>query len=56
MSSRLTTGKDVIGRYVYYDQGHQPTAEDIQRSEVLEGRLREGFVRIRQLMVQNNYN
>lgn len=42
----------VIGRYVYYDRGYSPTKEDIERSEILEGRLREGFVRIRQVMVR----
>ncbi len=42
----------VVGRYVYYEEGHEPGPEDIQRSEILEGRMREGFVRIRQLMVR----
>lgn len=41
----------IIAQYIYYDAGNKPTAEDIERSETLEGRLREGFVRIRQLMV-----
>ncbi|KAH8884678.1 hypothetical protein GQ53DRAFT_829632 [Thozetella sp. PMI_491] len=44
------TYRTIIGRYVYNDQGPSPTKEDIERSEVLEGRLREGFVRIRQLL------
>lgn len=42
--------RSIVAKYIYYEQGHKPTAEDIQRSEILEGRLREGFVRIRQLM------
>ncbi|KAL8777502.1 MAG: hypothetical protein Q9194_002510 [Teloschistes cf. exilis] len=42
--------RGVISKYIYYDSLHQPSAKDIERSEMLEGRLREGFVRIRQLM------
>ncbi|KAB5566874.1 hypothetical protein GE09DRAFT_1284587 [Coniochaeta sp. 2T2.1] len=42
--------RSVVAKYVYYEQGHKPTAEDVHRSELLEGRLREGFVRVRQLM------
>ncbi len=40
----------VIAKYIYYTEGHAPGLEDIARSEMLEGRLREGFVRMRQLM------
>ncbi|KAG5929159.1 hypothetical protein E4U42_006983, partial [Claviceps africana] len=43
--------RSVVAKYVYFRDGKEPTAEDIQRSEMLEGRLREGFVRIRQLLV-----
>ncbi|KAG6001899.1 hypothetical protein E4U43_001220 [Claviceps pusilla] len=43
--------RNVVEKYVYFRDGKEPTAEDIQRSEMLEGRLREGFVRIRQLLV-----
>ncbi|KAI4204068.1 MAG: hypothetical protein LQ350_001461 [Teloschistes chrysophthalmus] len=42
--------RGVISKYIYYDSLHQPSARDIERSEMVEGRLREGFVRIRQLM------
>ncbi|KAI4107985.1 MAG: hypothetical protein L6R37_001267 [Teloschistes peruensis] len=42
--------RGVISKYIYYDSLHQPSAKDVERSEMLEGRLREGFVRIRQLM------
>lgn len=42
--------RGVVAKYVYYEKGEEPTKEDIERSEMLEGRLREGFVRIRQLM------
>lgn len=45
--------RGVVARYVYYDDGEEPGKEDIERSEMLEGRLREGFVRIRQLMVSS---
>lgn len=45
------TYRSAVGTYVYFEQGHVPTPEDIQRSELLEARLREGFVRIRQLLV-----
>lgn len=44
----------IVAKYVYYEEGESPTADDIERSEVLEGRIREGFVRIRQLMVSIN--
>ncbi|KAI0021772.1 hypothetical protein F4780DRAFT_778301 [Xylariomycetidae sp. FL0641] len=40
----------IVARYVYYEAGHEPTKKDIEASEVLEGRLREGFVRLRQLL------
>ena len=43
--------RGVVAKYVYYEQGHAPNEEDVQISEMLEGRLREGFVRIRQLLV-----
>lgn len=42
--------RSVISKYIYYNEEQAPSAEDIERSEMLEGRLREGFVRIRQLM------
>jgi len=43
--------RGVIAKYIYYtDPNSAPTAADIARSEMLEGRLREGFVRIRQLL------
>jgi hypothetical protein len=40
----------IVTKYFYHNQGEDPTAEDIVQSERLEGRMREGFVRIRQLM------
>ncbi|KZF22317.1 hypothetical protein L228DRAFT_221161 [Xylona heveae TC161] len=42
--------RGVVGKYIYYGEGEEPSKEDVERSEMLEGRLREGFVRIRQLM------
>ncbi len=43
--------RGVVTKYIYYtDPNSAPTAADIARSEMLEGRLREGFVRIRQLL------
>ncbi|KAL8903123.1 MAG: hypothetical protein Q9171_007508 [Xanthocarpia ochracea] len=42
--------RGVVSRYIYYAEEQAPNAQDIQRSEMLEGRLREGFVRIRQLL------
>ena len=43
--------RGVIAKYIYYARGEGPPGpEDIARSEMLEGRLREGFVRMRQLM------
>lgn len=41
----------VVAQYVYFEEGNEPTPEVIRHSEMLEGRLREGFVRIRQLLV-----
>lgn len=40
----------VVAKYIYYIEGEEPGPEDIAKSEMLEGRLREGFVRMRQLM------
>ncbi|KAI2464046.1 hypothetical protein F4781DRAFT_92230 [Annulohypoxylon bovei var. microspora] len=42
--------RNIVSRYVYYEEGDEPTKEDIRSSEILEGRLREGFVRLRQLL------
>ena len=42
--------RSVISKYMYYVEGEEPGPEDIERSEMIEGRLREGFVRMRQLM------
>ncbi|ODA82317.1 hypothetical protein RJ55_00824 [Drechmeria coniospora] len=43
--------RSVVARYVYFNEGKEPTREEVARSEMLEGRLREGFLRIRQLLV-----
>ncbi|QSZ28939.1 hypothetical protein DSL72_003446 [Monilinia vaccinii-corymbosi] len=40
----------VVAKYVYYEDGEEPGVKDVLHSEMLEGRLREGFVRIRQLL------
>ncbi|TGJ80598.1 hypothetical protein E0Z10_g8157 [Xylaria hypoxylon] len=42
--------RSIISQYAYYEEGDAPTEEDIKASEILEGRLREGFVRLRQLL------
>ena len=42
--------RGVVAKYIYYNPGEEPGPQDVARSEALEGRLREGFVRIRQLM------
>ncbi|TGO42925.1 hypothetical protein BHYA_0004g00510 [Botrytis hyacinthi] len=42
--------RGVVAKYVYYEDGEEPGVKDVQQSEMLEGRLREGFVRIRQLL------
>lgn len=42
--------RNIVSKYVYYEEGHEPTKADIEASEVLEGRLREGFIRMRQLL------
>lgn len=48
----LTHAAGIVSKYVYYEEGDEPTKEDIEASERLEGRLREGFVRLRQLLVR----
>ncbi|KAI1118631.1 hypothetical protein F5Y14DRAFT_399221 [Nemania sp. NC0429] len=40
----------IISQYVYCEDGVAPTERDIEASDILEGRLREGFVRLRQLL------
>ncbi|EYB31153.1 hypothetical protein FG05_09510 [Fusarium graminearum] len=47
--------RNVVANYVYFDEGKDPTPEDIRRSEMLESRMREGFVRIRQLLVMTRH-
>ena len=42
--------RGVVAKYVYYESGEEPQEKDIQQSEMLEGRLREGFIRMRQLL------
>ncbi|KAL5352574.1 Zinc finger protein containing five transmembrane domains [Pseudogymnoascus australis] len=42
--------RGVVAQYIYYEEGDEPTQEDITRSEMLEGRLREAFVRMRHLL------
>lgn len=42
--------RGVVAQYIYYEEGEAPTKADITRSEMLEGRLREGFVRMRHLL------
>ena len=43
--------RSVIAKYIYYtNDSDAPGPEDIVRSEMLEGRVRESFVRMRQLM------
>lgn len=43
-----------MAKYIYFEEGKEPTPEDIVHSEVVEGRIREGFVRIRQLLVKHS--
>ena len=42
--------RGVIAKYVYPVPGHDPGAKDAEKSEMLEGQLREGFLRLRQLL------
>jgi hypothetical protein len=42
--------RGVVSKYVYYTDEGSPTQKDVERSEMLEGRLREAFVRMRQLL------
>ncbi|KAL7928518.1 hypothetical protein V8C35DRAFT_317942 [Trichoderma chlorosporum] len=47
--------RNVVAKYIYFEEGKEPTPEDITKSEILEGRIREGFVRIRQLLVMTRH-
>ncbi|KAM0426760.1 hypothetical protein ACHAPT_008076 [Fusarium lateritium] len=47
--------RNVVANYVYFDEGKDPTPDVIRRSEMLESRMREGFVRIRQLLVMTRH-
>ncbi|KAL6404793.1 hypothetical protein AUP68_11624 [Ilyonectria robusta] len=47
--------RNVVANYVYFDEGEDPTPDDITRSEMLESRMREGFVRVRQLLVMTRH-
>ncbi|KAH0526590.1 hypothetical protein TsFJ059_009891 [Trichoderma semiorbis] len=47
--------RNVVAKYIYFEEGKEPTPEDIVNSEILEGRIREGFVRIRQLLVMTRH-
>ena len=40
----------MVAKYIYYDDDDAPSEIDVTKSEVLEAQLREGFVRIRQLL------
>ncbi|KAL8802422.1 MAG: hypothetical protein Q9182_003845 [Xanthomendoza sp. 2 TL-2023] len=42
--------RSVVSKYILYAEQKAPSGQDIERSEILEGRLREGFVRLRQLL------
>lgn len=42
--------RGIIAKYIYYSPSSPPSATDIARSEILENRLREGFLRMRQLL------
>lgn len=42
--------RGVVAKYIYYEDGDAPNSLDVTNSEQLEGQLREGFVRIRQLL------
>ena len=39
--------RGIVARYMYYGEGDEPKPSEIVKSEMLEGRLREGFVRMR---------
>ncbi|KAF8476239.1 hypothetical protein BDZ91DRAFT_711231 [Kalaharituber pfeilii] len=40
----------IVARYIYHDEGVDPTEEDISKSYMLDMKLREGFVRMRELL------
>ena len=42
--------RGIIAKYIYYAPSSPPTPTDIARSEILENRLREGFLRMHQLL------
>ena len=42
--------RGIIAKYIYYTPSSPPTPADVARSEILENRLREGFLRMHQLL------
>lgn len=42
--------RGIVAKYVYYTWGEEPSTQDNEKSEMIEGRLREAFVRMRQLL------
>ncbi|KAK7418561.1 Zinc finger protein containing five transmembrane domains [Neonectria punicea] len=47
--------RNVVANYVYFDEGEDPTPEDITRSEILESRMRQGFSHVRELLVMTRH-
>lgn len=50
MLSLAITYSGIVARYIYHDEGKDPTKEDIERSDMIDAKLRENFVRIRELL------
>ncbi|SPO05040.1 related to BRE4 Protein involved in endocytosis [Cephalotrichum gorgonifer] len=42
--------RDMVAKYVYYEHSKPPSKSDVEQSEILESGLREGFIRMRQLL------
>lgn len=51
MPTSLTFLLAVVAKYVYYEGSIALTQDEMEKNELIERVLREGFVRIRQLLV-----
>lgn len=50
MLNLAITYSGVVARYIYHEEGMDPTKEEIEKSDMLDAKLREMFVRIRELL------
>ncbi|RPB28446.1 hypothetical protein L211DRAFT_833409 [Terfezia boudieri ATCC MYA-4762] len=49
MLNLAITYSGIVARFIYHEEGMNPTGEDVERSSMIDEKLREMFVRIREL-------